>query len=251
MYPKHAIVRKPGMSFPRCVSSHALRNTISIEKALTQHEQYCKTLIDLGIELIRLPPLDNFPDACFVEDTAVIHNDKVMISRMGINSRRGEEDSIEGVLKDFKQLKRIGSPATVEGGDIIHTPSHLISGVTQRTNQEGVTQLSKWLDVRVDTCKDSEIVHLKSYVTYLGNNQVLTTVNFAKHPVFDNFEKIFVSPDENYAANSLTIGNTVIIPSGNPKTRKQLEDHGYEVIFLDMSEFEKCEGALTCLSLLF
>jgi dimethylargininase len=103
----------------------------------------------------------------------------------------------------------------------------------------------------VDTCIDPEIIHLKSHVSYLDNNQVLTTLKYAKHPTFNEFEKIFVAPGEEYAANSLTIGNVVIIPDKHPKTTRNLEDHNYEVFSLDMSQFERCEGALTCLTLLF
>ncbi len=251
MYPKYGIVRKPSNSFTRCISSNPQKYTINIENALEQHSKYCEILKEFGIELLYLPIDNNYPDSCFVEDHAVIHNNKAFITRMGAESRRGEENELEAVLKEFKLVERAESPATLEGGDVIHTPSHLISGITQRTNQEGAAQMGDWLDVKVDTCIDPNIVHLKSYVTYLGNNQLLCTVNYAKHSVFEEFEKIFVSPAENYAANCLIIGNSIIMPSGFPKTKDQLESHGYEVIDIKINEFKLCEGALTCLSLLF
>ncbi|MHA2168638.1 MAG: dimethylarginine dimethylaminohydrolase family protein [Candidatus Kariarchaeaceae archaeon] len=251
MIPSHAIVRKPGSSFPKCISSHPLHETVSFDLARQQHKSYCALLEELGLDLIVLDQDNHLPDSCFVEDNAILHGSKAFISRMSPESRRAEVQAVAKVLQDYKSIKQAAEPATIEGGDVIHTPTHLISGITQRTNQLGVDQMSKWLKVKVDTCIDPSIIHLKSYVTYLGNNQVLTTQKYAKHPTFNEFEKVFVPLGEEYAANSLTIGNVVIIPDKHPKTTKNLEDHGYEVLSLNMSQFEMCEGALTCLTLLF
>ena len=247
----HAIVREPSKSFGNCISSHPLIHTISVTKAKEQHLQYCQTLEDLGIDLIRLDPDHQFPDSCFVEDTAVIHKKKVLISRMGASSRRGEEQSILEVLRQYLSVKKASHPATLEGGDVIHFPDFLISGLTQRTNYDGVQSMQKWLEVDVKTVIAPEIIHLKSYVTFLNRNTVIMNNRFVDHPAFLDFDKIIVNDHESYAANTLTIDGTVLVPTNHPNAVEQLKNKGFDVITLKMSEFEKCEGALTCLSLIF
>jgi dimethylargininase len=247
----HAIVREPSKSFGKCISSHPLVHTISVEKAREQHRHYCHVLDDLGVDLIRLDPDHQFPDSCFVEDTAVIHKKKALISRMGALSRRGEEQSILQVLNQYLSVKQALHPATLEGGDVIHTPDYLISGVTQRTNKDGIQAMREWLEVEVKTVSVPEIIHLKSFVTFLDHNTVIMQNQFDDHPVFLNFDKIIVKDNESYSVNTLTIDGTVLVPMNHPDTVRQLKNQGYEVVPMNISEFEKCEGALTCLSLFF
>ncbi|MHA2224180.1 MAG: dimethylarginine dimethylaminohydrolase family protein [Candidatus Hodarchaeales archaeon] len=251
MTQKHAIVREPGSNFPKCISSHPLRNSADISLARTQHKNYCNTLSELGLEVIYLPRDDVHPDSCFVEDNAIIHDNKAFIARMGAKSRRGEEFAVEEFLNDYMPTKRALQPATIDGGDVIHLSDRLISGITTRTNFEGVNQMKKWFNVTIDTCIDSTIVHLKSYVTYIRNNFMLVTKSYAKHPISSDFNILVVQEQESYAANALTIDDVVLMPSGYPKAQTLVKEAGFEVISLDMSEFQKCEGALTCLSLLF
>jgi dimethylargininase len=216
-----------------------------------QHAKYCETLSELGLEVIHTVRDDKHPDSCFVEDNAVVHGGRALICRMARESRKGEQLGVEAVLRDHMPLKWATAPATVEGGDVVHLPDRLISGVTQRTNVEGVVQMRDWLRVKVDTVVDPGIVHLKSYLTSLGKGRVLVTKKYADHPALEGLETIIVPEEEEYAADTLTVGDTVIIPEGNLRTRDMLREAGYEVIMLDVSEFEKCEGALTCLSILF
>ncbi len=246
-----ALVREPGAAFPRCITSHPLRNSISVSLARTQHQNYCKTLVELGLEVIYLPRDDERPDSCFVEDNAVIHDKKALITRMGVLNRRGEELAVEEALNDYLKTKRAISPATIEGGDVIHLTDYLICGVTQRTNTAGISQMEKWLDVSVEKWPDPNIIHLKSYVTYLENNVMIATEKFITNPRLKDFNILVVESDESYAANTLTIDNTVLMPKGFPKAQMMIHNAGFEVISLEMSEFQKCEGALTCLSLIF
>jgi dimethylargininase len=236
--------------FLNCISSHPQHHAVSLSAARIQHSNYCKVLEELGIELIQLHPIE-YPDSCFVEDTAIIYDDKALISRMGAESRRGEEETVQQVLMEYMKIHKTVSPSTIEGGDVIHLPNRLISGVTQRTNAEGVSQMSSKLGVKVDTIIDPTIVHLKSYVTYLGKNTLVTTLNYANHPVLSNYEKIVVPKEEMYAANTLAIGTTVLMADGYPITQSMVRELGFDVVSLKMSEFQKCEGALTCLSILF
>ena len=251
MMPKHALVREPGARYARCISSHSLRHTIDVQRARAQHANYCNALSELGLEVLTILRDDEHPDSCFVEDNAVIHGGKALISRMAKESRRGEEEAVEEVLMEYMEVKRAVAPATVEGGDVIHLPDRLISGVTQRTNPEGVAQMEAWLGVAVETIVDNGIVHLKSYVTYLGEGTMIATRTYANHTALKEFTVLVVPDDEWYAANTLAIGKTVLMPSGCPRAHAMVRQSGFDVVPMDVGEFEKCEGALTCLSLLF
>lgn len=224
---------------------------MSLTKAIKQHSLYCETLKELGLEVIHLPVDDVHADSCFVEDNAVIRNSRSLICRMGEKSREGEQDMVARVLEEHMAVRWATSPATVEGGDIIHHEGGLISGVTQRTNIEGVKQLESWLNIPVETIIDPNIMHLKSYVTYLGRGLMIATDHYSNHPVLSNFEVISPPRGEEYAANTLAIGDSVLIPDGYDETHRIVLEKGFEVIPVKISEMQKCDGALTCLSILF
>jgi dimethylargininase len=247
---KIAIVKPPSRSYQRCVSSHPLRRTVDFVRAQSQHKAYCTALEELGLDLIQLPPDDSKPDSCFVEDTAIIHGGKAFIARMTLNSRRGEEASIREELEKHLKVSRCHPPETIEGGDAIHLQHELIIGETQRTTAGGIRQAGECFQVPVKTIKDTTIVHLKSHVTYLGWGIVICTGQYVDHPELRQFEKIVVNRKEVYAANTLTIGDVVLMSKGYPVSEQLVRDAGFDIITLDMSEFEKCEGALTCLSIL-
>ena len=248
---KFAIVKPPSRSYQRCVSSHPLRSTVDLARAHSQHKAYCGALEELGLDLIRLAPDDSKPDSCFVEDTAIIHGTKAFITRMAINSRRGEEASVREELEKHLDVNRCQSPATIEGGDAIHLPDELIIGETQRTTAGGIGQAGEYFQVPVKTIKDTGIVHLKSHITYLGKGVVICTERYINHPELIQFEKLVVDKKEAYAANTLAIGDVVLMTRGYPVSAQLVRDAGFDIVTLEMSEFEKCEGALTCLSLLF
>ena len=249
---RFAITREPGQSFNKCLSDHPLKFDIHIGKARRQHMKYREILGSLGLQIINLPRDDLLPDSCFVEDTVVVHKRKAFVTRMGVENRRGESHAIEEILKTYHlQISRAVDPATVEGGDVIHLNDRLICGITQRTNIEGVRQMSKWLNVRVDTITNPNMMHLKSYVTFLDKKTMLVTSDVVNHPILEPFRKIVVPDHEKYAANSLTINNVVLMAETRPNSIELVREAGFEVIPVDVSEFEKCDGALTCLSVLF
>jgi len=224
---------------------------VDLNLARKQHEEYCRALKDLGLEVITLPRDDLHPDSCFVEDNAVIHKGRALICRMAKDSRRGEEEAVMGFLENCMPVKKAEYPATVEGGDVIHLPDRLISGVTERTNMDGVRQMREWLNVKVDVIENPKIVHLKSYITYLGRKTVIATEGYAKHPMLEGLKVIVVPKEEAYAANTLAIGDVVLMPRKYSQAFELVLRAGFEVRPIDVSEFEKCEGAITCLSLLF
>lgn len=248
---QHAVVREPGAQFTRCISSHPLHHTVNIARAQTQHTEYVSTLAELGLEVIRLPRDNTYPDSCFVEDTAVIHSGKALITRLAKKSRRGEEDAVEELLQQYLPVERIIAPGTLEGGDVIRLPTRIICGISQRTNRTGVDQMQTYFGIPVDTISDPQLIHLKSHVTYLKNNIMLTTHSYIDHPALSDFKVLIIPENEQYAANTLTIDDTVLMPAGYPQTHQLIKDTGFEVITLNMSEIAKCDGALTCLSLLF
>lgn len=251
MVPRRALVREPGDSYPGCISSHPLRHTVDVSRARAQHALYCEALSELGLEVIRVPRDNVHPDSCFVEDNAVVQGGRALICRMARESRRGEEEGVEAALREHMPVKRAVAPATVEGGDIIHLPDRLISGVTQRTNPAGVAQMREWLGVPVDTIEDPGIVHIKSYVTYLGRGTMIATGKYAGHPVLKGFRVLVAPVGEEYAADTLAVGDSVVMPAGLPRAHEMVREAGFDVVPINVSEFEKCEGAVTCLSILF
>lgn len=251
MEPRMALVREPGDMYAGCLSTHPLHHTVNVEKAREQHAVYCRTLGELGLEVVRVPRDDAHPDSCFVEDNAVVHGGRALICRMAKPSRRGEEVGVAAVLEEYMPVRRAKAPATVEGGDVVHLEDRLISGVTDRTNPEGVAQMQEWLDVRVDTVFDPGIMHLKSYVTYLGRGIVMATERYAGHPALEGFSILVPPARDEYAADTLAVGDTVLMAKGYEEAQQMVREAGFDVISLDVSEIQKCDGALTCLSILF
>ncbi|MDH3364472.1 MAG: arginine deiminase-related protein [Thermoplasmata archaeon] len=248
---RKALIRPPGANYVKCLSCHPMRGTVDLKKAREQHAVYKAILADLGLEVIVLPQDDFHPDSCFVEDCAVVHGPKALITRMGAPSRRGEEDAVEAKLEDYLSTRRAEAPATVEGGDVVHLPDRLISGLSQRTNAEGIRLMGEWLAVKVDAIEDEEMMHLKSHVTYLGEGTLIATEKYSNHPALRGMDVIVVPKGEEYAADTLAIDDTVLMPAGRRESQRLVESAGFKVIPVDVSEFEKCDGALTCLSILF
>ena len=251
MDPKRALVRDIGDRYKSCLSTHPLHDTLDIKLAREQHDSYCKALKELGLEIIKVPRDDEHPDSVFIEDNAVLHNGKALICRMAKMSRRGEETGVEAVLKQYVKVKRATSPATVEGGDVVHIPNKLISGISQRTNPEGVAQMQEWLEVPVTTVFDPGIMHLKSYITYLGNGVMIATERYATHPALEGFQIIIPPSNDEYAADTLTVGDTVLMAKGYPEAHQMVNEAGFDVVVLNVSEIQKCDGALTCMSIIF
>lgn len=248
---KRALVRPPGDSYPKCISSHTDCYSVDLKLARQQHAEYCRILTELGLDVIELEADHLHPDACFVEDTAVIHRNRAFITRMACESRRGEEAVVLRLLSEHMRTREATFPATIEGGDVIHLSDRLVTGITQRTNLVGVDQMVEWLQVDSKLVTDYSIVHLKSHATYIADGLFIVSSIFANHPVFLDSEKVVVPLDEQYATNTLTIDDIVLMPAGHLRSISMVKEHGFEVIPVNMSEFEKCEGALTCLSLIF
>ncbi|MEW5747614.1 MAG: arginine deiminase family protein [Candidatus Thermoplasmatota archaeon] len=251
MRARRALVREPGSGFSRCISTHPMRHTIDVGRARAQHAMYVSTLESLGLEVIRIDRDDSLPDSCFVEDTAIVHGEKALVGRPAKEARRRETGAVMSVLSRHLSVRSAEEPATVEGGDVLHLEGRLVCGLSKRTNAEGARQLSDWLEVRVDTVEDPSVMHLKSHVSHIDGDRVLVTRAFARHPALDGLDRLVVPDGEEYAANLLSVDGTVVMPKGYPATEALLRRHGVEVVALEMTEFPKCDGAMTCLSVLF
>jgi len=248
-----AIVRKPGDNFARGITRSNL-GTPRYELIMKQHEAYIEALRSLELELIVLEALPDYPDAYFVEDTAVVTPDVAIITNPGNKDRQGEEDTIERALAAYRKTVRIHAPGTVDGGDVLQVDSHFFIGISERTNREGAAQLGcileeygyTWTTVLVEAG-----LHLKSSVNYIGQNTLLITERLAGRNEFKGYDKIIVDKTEEYAANTLLINNSLITPKGFPNTMKKFEPRGFDIIELDVSEVRKMDGGLTCMSLRF
>ncbi len=246
-----AIVRRPGRNFANGISTSNLGKPDS-GKALEQHSAYCEALIKCGVELTVLDADERYPDGCFVEDTAVVNSRVKVISRPGAATRRGEEEAIARVLAGYGPTESIIAPGTLEGGDILRAENHYFIGISERTNREGAEQLSAILSQHGFTTSFIRVeagLHLKSDIAYLGDGNFISTPVFAH--VAQPANTIILDPEEYYSANCLRVNDYLLIAKGFPKSKKKILGLGYSIIELDMSEFRKMDGGLTCLSLLF
>ncbi|KAA3618382.1 MAG: N(G),N(G)-dimethylarginine dimethylaminohydrolase [Calditrichaeota bacterium] len=225
------------------------------EKALQQHDEYIQALQACGLEVTILEAEENYPDSTFVEDTALLTPQCAIITNPGAESRRGETAAIKNALTDFySHIESIEPPGTVEAGDILMVGSHFFIGISKRTNPAGAAQMISFLEKyrMTGSCVTLEkVLHLKTGVSYLENNNLLACGKFIDKDEFKNFNILQVEADESYAANCLWVNGTVLVPAGFPKTNKMIEDAGYPTIEVDVSEFQKLDGGLSCLSLRF
>jgi dimethylargininase len=225
------------------------------EKAVIQHEAYIDALNECGLAVTVLDADNRFPDSVFVEDTALLTPKCAIIMRPGAESRRGETESTVLAIREFYTvLERVNAPGTADAGDIMMVGNHYYIGLSNRTNAEGAGQIIRILEnhgMTGSTIPLTEMLHLKSGMSYLENNNLLVGGELESHPSLVAFSRVPVDDTEVYAANSLWINGTVLVPAGYPKTRRAIADLGYQIIELDVSEFRKLDGGLSCLSLRF
>lgn len=249
-----AIVRTPSPSLIKGLTTANLGLPV-YEKAIRQHGNYVKTLKRLGLEVTELEASDQFPDATFVEDVALLTPHCAIITNPGAPSRKDETKLIEPILKSFfKNVEHISEPGTLDAGDVIEIEGEYFIGISERTSAKGAQQLILILHqygLQGYTVPVQDGLHLKSSISYLGKNTLLATADFSNHPVFQKYDIIEVTKEETYAANSLLINGKVIVPKGFYHTVDQLEHAGFEVKEVAVSEFEKVDGGLSCLSLRF
>lgn len=247
----HAVVRPPTANAGDGLTASDLGSP-DIERMLAQHREYVRILRSLGIEVTVLDADDRYPDACFVEDTAVVAPEVAVVTRPGAPSRRGEEAAVEPWLAAHRTIARIEAPCTVDGGDILVMGERVLIGTSARTNEEGAAQLAGIFEAHGMHCTTLDAgdgLHLKSSINALGDYRLLVTPEFAEHPELSTFERVVIPAEEAYAGNSLWVNDHVLVPAGFPATRELIERLGTKTIEADVSEFRKMDGGLTCLSI--
>jgi len=249
---KCAIVRPVPNSYNLCVRTNV--EEIDVALAKEQHMKYCAALQNLGLKLVWLDRDDALPDSCFVEDTAVILGEKAIICNMKVESRIREVIAVAEVLKKIKETYYIKPPATIDGGDVLKIEEKILVGLSVRTNLQAIKQLERFLensDFEVVPVKVHDVLHLKSACTCLGKNYVIFSKGHFDMENLRDYNKIIVPRREEYAADCLAVNGTILMAMGHPKTKKLIEKEGFSVKELNVSEFRKGEGALTCLSIIY
>lgn len=252
-----AIVRIPGSNFDAGLTTVDFGRP-ELDLVLAQHRCYCQALQDCGLALTTLDADLRFPDSTFVEDTAVLTPHGAVLMLPGAASRAGEVEAIrETVMGFFPYALTIEAPGTVDGGDICETENHFFIGLSHRTNEEGARQLAAHLasfgytSSTIDVRPMTSILHLKSGISYIGDNTLVVMEEMAENPQFRGYDLIQVEADESYAANCVRVNHRVLTAQGFPKFSAELQARGFDPVILDMSEFQKMEGGLSCLSLRF
>ncbi|MFX0080354.1 MAG: dimethylarginine dimethylaminohydrolase family protein [Candidatus Hodarchaeota archaeon] len=247
-------MRKVSKNFQQGLSSSKLGKP-NYRKTIIQHSNYIKALNKCGLKVLTLEADDRFPDSTFIEDTAVINEDVAIIANLGAISRKGEEIEIKNVLDRFyDNVESIEEPGTLDGGDVLRVEDQYFVGISQRTNKAGALRLKDLLKKYGYSCslvKLKEVLHLKTGLAYIGDNNLVSSGEFIDNPLFQDYNIIKVDEDESYAANCIRVNDYVLIAEGYNKLIDSISNLGYQLIKLDMTEFRKMDGGLSCLSLRF
>jgi dimethylargininase len=249
-----AITHVPSPHLDEGVRTHVAYAPIDYGRAVRQHEAYCQLLGQCGADVRTLDVNRHLPDCVFVEDTAIVLDEVAVLASMGHHTRGGEPAGIEPELRKYREVVRVEAPATIEGGDVLRVGRTLLVGLSTRTNPAGVSALEavacrygyKVVPVPVRQC-----LHLKTACTALPDHSLLVNPAWLDAPVLRGFNLVPVPPEEPDAANVALVGTSVCVAASHPHTASLIGQLGFEVHTVDLSEFAKAEGCVTCLSLLF
>lgn len=252
-----AIVRQPAPNFGTGLTTAQL-GVPDYAKACRQHGAYRRALEHSGLTLTRLEPDERYPDSTFVEDTAVLVDGSAVLTRPGAPSRAGEVASVAKVLARFlSDIHTIQEPGALDGGDVCEAGNQYFIGISERTNETAAVQLKSILASFgygcsfVDIRGVNDLLHLKSGLAYLGDNRLAVVDSIAERIEFSEYELVKVNPGEEYAANCVRINDHILIAKGYPRFAATVSGLGYQTIQLEMTEFQKMDGGLSCLSLRF
>ena len=249
-----AMVKQPCKNMINGISENHLDRP-NYEQALKQHQNYISALTDCGLDVTILAPDDNFPDSTFIEDACLVTEKCAVLTRPGAKTRRSEPDMIAAEIRSIGiPVETISAPGTLDAGDVMMADSHFYIGLSKRTNKQGAQQLIATLEkygLTGSTIELASVLHLKTGVSYLECNTMLAVGEFLTKKSFQKYRILSVPEHEGYAANSVWINGTVLVPDGHPETASLIESAGYEVKMVDVSEFQKLDGGLSCLSLRF
>lgn len=246
-----AITRQVSPTLASCNLTFIPREPIDVVRATGQHADYEQCLRELGAQVVSLPADPAYPDAVFVEDPAIVLDEVAVICHMGAESRRGEAESLAAALANYRELAFIREPGTIEGGDVVRIGKTIYAGLSRRTNAAGIGQLADVAGAfgyRVEAVAVRRCLHLKSACCSIGDGAVLINPEWIDADVFGAYQRIEVA--EPWAADVLRLGDFVVMPDGFPKTRESLERAGFRTRAVDVSELQKAEAGVTCMSLI-
>lgn len=250
MHSRRALVRRPSPRLAEGLLTHLDPAPVDADLALRQWEGYVAALQAAGWETIEVPAADECPDAAFVEDTAVMYGDLAVIARPGADERKPETSATEETLRGLGyRLAKIQAPGTLDGGDVLKHDGTVWVGMGGRTNPVGLSQLRAHLaplGVEVIAVPMTKALHLKSAVTALPDGTVV-----GWDPVVDDsstWDSYLAAPEEPGAHVVLLDERTVLMSTGAPQTARLYQERGWNTVTVDISEFEKLEGCVTCLS---
>jgi dimethylargininase len=249
-----AVTRELTAAIGNCELTFLHRSAIDFALAQQQHRDYQSALSSLGCEVVVVPAPPGLADSVFIEDTALVLDDIAVMLRPGVASRQPEVAGVAEVLQQYKPLKAIEPPGTIDGGDLLRVGNRIFAGLSTRSNQSGIQQLRDIVSdfgMTVETVETTKCLHLKSAVSEVAPGTLLINTDWISSSAFKDFELIPADKEETHAANALRIGKNLIYPSSFPRTMDALVNRGIDVIPVDLTELQKAEGAVTCCSLIF
>lgn len=250
---RFALTREVSSSLADCEVTFVEREAIDVDRAIRQHREYTRRLRAHGYTVLRLPASHDLPDAVFVEDPAIILDEVAVALRAGAPSRRPEVNTIRPVLDAIRDVRRIVEPGTVDGGDVLRIGRTLFVGLSSRSNISGIRQLGAAVmpfEYRVVPVPMRDCLHLKSGCTFLGR-EVILNPDWVEPTAFAEYPVVQVPEDEPAAADVLLLDDGIVMADSFPHTAALVRSLGHDVETIDVSEFQKAEGGVTCLSLLF
>jgi len=249
-----AVTRPVSASINECELTHLDREPIDLERARQQHAAYERALEDAGCAIVRLEEAADLPDSVFVEDTAIVFDEVAIVTRPGAETRRPETHPVAELLRGYRAVRRIETPATLDGGDVLVAGRMVFIGQSRRTNDDAAAQIRSTLEplaYEIHMVPVTGCLHLKSAATAIGENRLLINPAWVGPDAFPGFDLIETHPLEPSAANVLRVDRQLICADRFPRTRERLEREGFVVQSVDLSELAKAEGAVTCCSLVF
>jgi len=248
-----AITRDVSPRFNECEITHIDRTPIDVTVAQSQHHGYVQAIKALGYAVLELPAEPDLPDSVFVEDTAIVLPQVALITRPGADSRKPETESIVHALRPYRDLVFIESPGTLDGGDVLVLGKKIYVGLSTRSNPEAVEQMNRLLGsygYKTQGVEMHDCLHLKTAVTRVDNRTLLINRKWVDVEAFEGFHLMDVDESEDFAANCLPLGDSIIFPTSFPKTAAKLAAQGYKIKSVMADELAKAEGAVTCCSLI-
>jgi dimethylargininase len=248
-----ALTHLPSPKLHTCERTFIGHVAIDYDRALVQHQAYCDVLRACRACVVTLNVNADQPDGTFIEDTAIVLDEVAILASMGAASRRDEPCAIEAVLREHREIARIEPPATLEGGDVLRVGRTLLVGASCRTNQAGIALFAAIIErfgYRVVPLPVRDCLHLKTACTALPDGRLLLNPAWINRAMLADFDLIEIPPNEPWAANICLVNSTIVLPAAHTRTANLLDHLGFTFRSVDLSEFAKAEGGVTCLSLL-